>query len=61
METISNVASAASRAIFGDNSSEDKTQKQSGTEPVSGITGAGTADEPYDAGNNEGVFYLPST
>jgi hypothetical protein len=28
---------------------------QSGKEPVSGVQGAGTVDEPYDAGNREGT------
>ncbi|KAI9837290.1 MAG: hypothetical protein M1819_000364 [Sarea resinae] len=48
MESINNAASAASKAIWGDN-----TQSQSGQEPVSGQTGAGTTNEPYDAGNTE--------
>lgn len=49
METISNIASSASKLIYGDPKVE-----QSGQEPVSGQTGRGTADEPYDAGNLEG-------
>ncbi|KAI9790788.1 MAG: hypothetical protein M1816_004746 [Peltula sp. TS41687] len=54
METITNAANAVSRAILGDSStSQDKTQQESGTEPVSGVTGAGTAEKPYDAGNTE--------
>lgn len=58
MEAISNVASAASRVIFGESEPQDKDKKpkESGTEPVSGVTGAGTAEEPYDAGNEEGAF-----
>jgi len=49
METITNAANAASKAVFGDGSSG-----QSGQEPVSGQTGRGTASEPYDGGNTMG-------
>ena len=53
MQSLTNAANAAKAAVFG--SSEAQTQStQSGTEPVSGITGSGTAGEPYDAGNNDG-------
>ncbi|TKA68345.1 hypothetical protein B0A49_04851 [Cryomyces minteri] len=45
MDTIKNVASAASSYVTG-----DKTE-QSGTEPISGRTGTGTTDQPYDSGN----------
>lgn len=51
METISNVASAASRTLFGQG---DDTKRESGTEPVSGLTGAGKPDDPYDGGNRQG-------
>lgn len=44
METISNIATAASKAIWG----EDKA---SHVEPVSGKLGNVAAGEPYDAGN----------
>ncbi|KAH8169620.1 hypothetical protein LIA77_10164 [Sarocladium implicatum] len=43
MDTINNVAAAASKTIFGDGS-ENK-------EPVSGRTGDVSKGEPYDAGN----------
>ena len=37
------------------------TTTQTGVEPVSGKTGAGTATEPYDAGNAEGeIYFLPN-
>ncbi|KAK5247877.1 hypothetical protein LTR16_006626, partial [Cryomyces antarcticus] len=45
MDTLKNVASATSNYFSG-----DKTE-QSGTEPISGRTGTGTADQPYDSGN----------
>lgn len=50
METISNVVSAASRAVWGEGQSEANKQQ---TEPVSGVTGAGKPMEPYDGGNAE--------
>lgn len=40
METINNLANAASKAVFGE-------QK----EPVSGVQGDVSKGEPYDAGN----------
>ncbi|KAK4123215.1 hypothetical protein N657DRAFT_690856 [Parathielavia appendiculata] len=46
METISNIANAATKAIWG----EGQTS-QSGEEPVSGKLGNVEAGEPYDAGN----------
>lgn len=53
MQSLSNAANAAKVAVFGSN--EAQTQHtQSGTEPASGVTGSGTAGEPYDAGNNDG-------
>lgn len=33
------------------------SQVQSGQEPISGVTGSGTASEPYDGGNATGKFY----
>jgi len=30
------------------------TTEQQGREPVNGVTGAGTAGEPYDQGNSDG-------
>ena len=53
MDTLKDVVNSASNAIFG-NSTE-----QSGTEPVSGQTGAGTVDDPYDHGNAEGGGEYP--
>ncbi|KAI9703128.1 MAG: hypothetical protein M1836_007693 [Candelina mexicana] len=48
MDSVRNATSAAGRAIYGGG------DEQSGREPVSGQTGRGTANEPYDAGNSEG-------
>lgn len=47
METINSVASAAAKAVWGDNTQ----QQQHGDEPVSGKTGNTAKGEPYDAGN----------
>ncbi|KAI0122170.1 hypothetical protein F4814DRAFT_200995 [Daldinia grandis] len=46
METVSNVASAAVKAVWGEN-------KQNGPEPISGQAGDTSKGEPYDAGNIE--------
>lgn len=55
METISNIASTATSAVtnlvYGtpDNAKKNET---GGQEPVSGETGKGTVDDPYDHGNS---------
>ena len=43
METLNNVANAASKAVFGGDSANK--------EPVSGAQGDTAKGEPYDAGN----------
>jgi len=48
METVSNLTSAASRAIWGETSTQPT---ESGQEPVSGQKGDVGKGEPYDAGN----------
>ncbi|OLN81554.1 hypothetical protein CCHL11_05549 [Colletotrichum chlorophyti] len=45
METINNLTTAASKAIWGTNETKE--------EPVSGVTGNTNQGEPYDAGNIE--------
>lgn len=56
METISNIASTAtstvSNLIYGTPDTATKTNETAGKEPVSGQTGKGTVDEPYDQGNS---------
>jgi hypothetical protein len=54
MDTINNIAGAASKAIWGEG--DNNTANTSGEEPVSGQKGAGTAEDPYDKGNSEGEF-----
>jgi hypothetical protein len=60
METISNIASTAtstvSNLIYGNQDTATKTNETAGKEPVSGQTGKGTVDEPYDQGNS-GEFH----
>jgi hypothetical protein len=54
METVNNLASAASRAIWGDgavDSAQSKENETQGQEPLSGETGDVKAGEPYDKGN----------
>ncbi|KAI1412906.1 hypothetical protein F5Y13DRAFT_199418 [Hypoxylon sp. FL1857] len=46
METVNNMATAAAKAVWGEN-------KQNGPEPISGQTGDTSKGEPYDAGNIE--------
>jgi hypothetical protein len=53
MDTINNIAGAASKAIWGEGAN---TANTAGEEPVSGERGAGTADDPYDKGNSESKF-----
>jgi len=48
METVNNLASAASRAIWGENNTQSA---EVGREPISGETGDVKSGEPYDAGN----------
>lgn len=61
METISNIASTATNAVtnlvYG--APETKVNETGGKEPVSGQTGKGTVDDPYDQGNS-GAFKLSS-
>lgn len=52
MDTVNRYVSAASTALWGEN-----TESQSvahGDEPMSGVQGKGVANDPYDAGNREG-------
>jgi hypothetical protein len=60
METINNVTSAASKLIWGEGAQADtrtSTNETGGTEPVSGLQGKGTVDEPFDKGNSGRLGY----
>ena len=54
METINRVVDEANRAIWGNN--PDTSNTLASEEPVAGKQGKGTANEPYDLGNAEGMF-----
>lgn len=54
IETVDKAVNAGKRAIWG-NSNND-TNKPHGEEPISGVTGKGSATDPYDAGNRDGMF-----
>jgi hypothetical protein len=49
METVNNVVNSASKMIWGQADATKQT-----TEPISGETGAGTVNDPYDKGNTDG-------
>lgn len=58
METINNVVSGATKVIWG----EPNKAGTAGQEPISGQSGAGTASEPFDQGNqNETLGQNEST
>jgi len=61
METINNAASAASKAIWGDSTTNTTQSTESGREPVSGETGNTASGEPYDAGNSADQTNTDST
>ncbi|PSN66175.1 hypothetical protein BS50DRAFT_635326 [Corynespora cassiicola Philippines] len=51
METISNITSAASKAIWGEQKATGN--ETAGQEPISGQQGKGTVNDPFDKGNSE--------
>lgn len=51
MDTVTNITTAASKAIFGDAGEEAAHNETAGREPVSGQMGNVAAGEPYDKGN----------
>ncbi|KAF2817713.1 uncharacterized protein BDZ99DRAFT_457448 [Mytilinidion resinicola] len=56
METVNNVASAASKLIWGEGEQAQErttTNETGGLEPLSGEQGKGTVSEPFDKGNSE--------
>jgi len=54
METVNNVVHQATKMIWG-----ESTAKQT-EEPISGQTGAGTVNDPYDKGNTDGKRTSPT-
>jgi hypothetical protein len=51
METVTNLANAASKAIWGQQPSTTQGNETAGEEPVSGVQGKGDLNEPFDKGN----------
>ncbi|KAE9961373.1 hypothetical protein EG328_003470 [Venturia inaequalis] len=60
METVNNAVNAASKMIWGEPTASADTTKQT-TEPISGETGAGTLEEPYDKGNTDASIASDTT
>lgn len=58
---VDKVVEAGKRVIWGeDGEKSQETSQVHGEEPVSGKMGLGTATDPYDAGNREGMpFFSP--
>lgn len=57
METVNNVAAAAAKAVWGE---QTKTNETGGKEPISGKSGDTSKGEPYDAGNLETPIASPT-
>lgn len=55
MEAVNKVITTASHAIWGDNDAQSQQAQQSHDEPISGVQGKGSANDPYDAGNRDGM------
>lgn len=53
--TVDKVVEAGKKAIWGE-STESQQQTSLGEEPVAGKRGLGTATDPYDAGNRDGIL-----
>lgn len=58
IQSVDKVVEAGKKAIWGE-STESQQQTPHGEEPVAGKRGLGTATDPYDAGNRDGI--LPFT
>jgi hypothetical protein len=53
METVNNLASQASKLIWGEqNTTQENQNETAGKEPISGEQGKGTVNDPYDQGNS---------
>jgi len=64
METVTNVVNAASEAIWGKQPTAEEQaahNETGGEEPISGVKGAGNAEEPFDKGNEATSTTTPAT
>ncbi|KAJ6005958.1 hypothetical protein N7451_003902 [Penicillium sp. IBT 35674x] len=53
MDTVNRYVSAASTALWGENTEPKNENVAHGDEPVSGVQGKGLVNDPYDAGNRD--------
>lgn len=53
MDAVNRVVNAASTVLWGEDIPESPAISH-GEEPISGVQGKGSANDPYDAGNREG-------
>jgi hypothetical protein len=51
MDTVTNLTNAASRVIWGEDTTDTTSNQTAGREPVAGQMGNVEAGEPYDKGN----------
>jgi hypothetical protein len=57
MDTVNRVVDAGYKAIWGESKeNQQQTSISHGEEPVAGKRGMGTATDPYDAGNRDGML-----
>lgn len=56
IQSVDKVVEAGKKAIWGE-STETQQQTSLGEEPVAGKRGLGTATDPYDAGNRDGMLF----
>ena len=55
VEAVTSAATGTSNTNTNPTNTSSETQKkESGQEPVSGVQGPGTADKPFDQGNQDG-------
>lgn len=60
MAAVNNVINTASHSIWDDTDVQSQKTEQSHDEPISGVQGKGTANDPYEAGNRDGKSILDS-
>lgn len=65
METVNNIAAAATKAIWGESESPETTEAKNNAvvpetkkEPLSGVLGDTKKGEPYDLGNAGRCFFV---
>jgi hypothetical protein len=61
MDAVSKVVNAATAALWGDGSTVQQQTTPHGEEPIAGVQGKGTFNDPYDAGNREGKYRISTS